>query len=304
MGNFSVLRPRFRRGVPRFLFSTSAATTPEYAILALAVIAIGAISVQLVGDRALRTFGQIDDSFARASDAHERQNERAADDGTSQRGRSRAGRGSFLWGQIVSLVTLALLVAYTWLLVRRKSSERKKQPRSLEAPPPKPDSPDVFDKRQQILRVLSKDVNALLEGRLEVRHLMTPNPITVEPGQTVEHAARMMEENNLDRLLVCDRSGALLGLLSNYYLRRTNAKKIRDAMAVEPLFVAPGALVNPTVTQMINRGISCVAVVEQGRVVGVLTTIDVQLALQCTLQLLFKATSEGEFEEGELVRQA
>ena len=95
-----------------------------------------------------------------------------------------------------------------------------------------------------------------------------------------------MAANNITHLLVCNADGTLVGLLSKHYLQRTNAKRISDAMAVNPLFVAPNSLLNPTVTQIINLGVSCIAVIEQGRAVGLLTSTDVLLTLQCALNLL------------------
>ena len=109
----------------------------------------------------------------------------------------------------------------------------------------------------------------------------------------------MMEEQRLDYLLVCDGNGKLLGLLSHYYLQRTGAKRVADAMLPNPLFVGPDAMLSPTVTHMLNEGVSCVAVVEQDRAIGMVTTTDIQLTFQAALQVLAKATSERPFDESE-----
>jgi signal-transduction protein with cAMP-binding, CBS, and nucleotidyltransferase domain len=101
-----------------------------------------------------------------------------------------------------------------------------------------------------------------------------------------------MEEQNVDHLLVCAADHTLLGLVSKHYLQRTQLRKVADAMATQPLFVARNAMLNPTVTHMLNEGVSCVAVVEDGKAVGTLTTTDIQLALQAALQILSKTASD------------
>ncbi len=63
-------------------------------------------------------------------------------------------------------------------------------------------------------------------------------------------------------------------------------------MTTELPFVAPDAMLNATITHMLNEGVSCVAVVEDGKAVGTLTTIDIQLTLQAALQVLARTTHE------------
>ena len=64
-------------------------------------------------------------------------------------------------------------------------------------------------------------------------------------------------------------------------------------MTADPITVTPDSLINPAITQLVNRHISCLPVVEDGRLVGVLTTTDLMLTLQCTLQLLHRVAVEA-----------
>lgn len=157
---------------------------------------------------------------------------------------------------------------------------------------------DVFVKRQHLLRVLENDVNALFEGRVEVRHVMTRSPVTISPDESLDAACELMEAKNVHHLAVCNDEGLLIGMLSLHYARRCDARTVGKAMLTDPVSVPPDALLNPTVTQMIAAGVSCVAVVAEGYCVGILTTADVQLTLQCALALLFKVTND-ESERGE-----
>lgn len=151
---------------------------------------------------------------------------------------------------------------------------------------------DVFVKRQHLLRILKNDANALFEGTIQVRHVMTRSPVTTTPKESLEAACELMKSKNVNHLAVCNDDGLLVGMLSRHYARRSNARTVEKAMLGEPISVSPDALLNPTVTQMISAGVSCVAVVAEGYCVGILTTADVQLTLQCALTLMFKATNE------------
>lgn len=282
------------QAVRGLLRSNRAATMPEYAVLTLIVIAFALIGVEVAGHHSEGIYRQVSSSLAGTQTRHSGQSERRVD-GFSLQSRKLDQRENLLrWSRLIFLVLLAVIATGAWLLLRRKSSGKARKPKALENIEEESNSQNVFEKRQQILRMLSNDSKALFDGALEVRHLMTRNPVTVKPNQTLQEASDLMQNHSVDHLLVCEENGTLAGLLSKFYLQRTNAKTIVQAMADEPLFVAPNTLLNPTVTQMINRGISCVAVVEQGRAVGILTTTDVQLTLQCALQLLFKSTTEDE----------
>ena len=140
--------------------------------------------------------------------------------------------------------------------------------------------------------MLSNDLDAFLSGQLEVRHVMTRDPTIVRPNQTVRTAIEVMEQNDVVYLLVCDEHGSLLGLLSQHYLRRSGPGTIRNAMMAEPILVSPDAPLNQTVTQMLNHGVTCIAVVEDEHAVGTLTSVDIQLTLQSALQLLLQPMNE------------
>jgi len=194
------------------------------------------------------------------------------------------------WLNALGLVVVATTM--TWLFFRRKSKKRVAAPRPLAKNLRADSSTTGYEKRQQIANRLYNDTDALMQGDLEVRHLMTKSLDSVGPKATVQQAREIMEEQRLEYLLVCTPNGKLHGLLSHYYLQRTTATRVADAMLPNPLFVGPDALLSPTVTHMLNEGVSCVAVVDQGQAIGMVTTTDIQLTFQAALQVLAKATSE------------
>ena len=49
-----------------------------------------------------------------------------------------------------------------------------------------------YSKRQQVMQELMGDSELLLKDRLEVRHLMTHNPVTILPTTTIEEMTKLM----------------------------------------------------------------------------------------------------------------
>jgi CBS domain-containing protein len=190
----------------------------------------------------------------------------------------------------VTFLAIALVRKFYRPQTRRKSTP---EPRPLAKDMRDTASPASVEKRQQIARRLYKHAETLLQGDIEVRHLMTSSPVPVRPQASVAEARRVMEDQCLDYLLVCDADGKLQGLVSHYYLQCTSAKCVADVMLPKPLFVTSDALLSPTVTHMLNQGVSCVAVVEQDRAIGMITTMDIQLTLQAALQVLARSAREN-----------
>ncbi len=65
-------------------------------------------------------------------------------------------------------------------------------------------------------------------------------------------------------------------------------------MTSNPITVSPDDLIGPAVTGMMNRNISCLPVVDEGCLCGMLTSTDLMMALQCCFQVLQAAAAEGD----------
>ena len=77
-----------------------------------------------------------------------------------------------------------------------------------------------YSKRQQLLQELLNDSELLLKNRLEVRHLMTRDPVVVPPTMTLEEMTALVQQRRLHHLLVCGRGGEVLGVISDRDLHR------------------------------------------------------------------------------------
>ncbi len=162
--------------------------------------------------------------------------------------------------------------------------------------PPELGHDELFAKRQQILRILATDMSALLESRLEVRHLMSRRLWIVSPETNRKDVLQMMDEHKLRHLLVCNEAGELIGVVSDRDLTSRIGSTAQELMSKELVAVEPHAQVNPAITLLINKKISCLPVVNNRIPVGVLTSTDLMMALQCSMQVLQKVV--GEVKDG------
>jgi CBS domain-containing protein len=140
-------------------------------------------------------------------------------------------------------------------------------------------------KRQEILKVLAADPNALLENRIQVRHLMTTQLRTVRPKTTLDEIRAIMAQEHVRHFPVLTEKGRLAGIVSDCDLMNHVAQKAADVMTCSLITVGPTTRIGTAISQMINRHLSCLPVTEGETLVGILTTTDIVLTLQCVLQL-------------------
>jgi CBS domain-containing protein len=142
----------------------------------------------------------------------------------------------------------------------------------------------LYAKRQEILLALSKSPEALASGQVSIRHLMTTRLITIEPRATLEEARQMMADHNLRHLLVCQHD-KLLGVISDRDLAKPG-RSVGEIMTGKPVTVEPETRINPAITMMVQKRISSLPVTQGDRLVGLFTTTDLIMTLQCAFQLL------------------
>ena len=144
-------------------------------------------------------------------------------------------------------------------------------------------------KRQHLLWTLLNDSDILQENQLLVHHLMTRDLVAVEPNTKREEMIALMDENRTHHLLVCRNRDQLLGVVSDRDLSGRPGKTAEDIMTSPPFTVAADSPLNPAVAYLINKNISCLPVLDDGRLCGVITRTDLILTLQCTIQSWMQA---------------
>jgi CBS domain-containing protein len=269
-------RSRSRRG----------ASTVEVALVLLCVVGAGLVGWEMLGKRtssaldamAARVAGAPPDEAvfaARGAEAAERRD--VTEDATPPADRALQAAAMVLGG-----------LALCYCLLGRRAAPPASSKDDLEpAHDPAAESAAQarhLAKRQQIMRVVSKNREAVLTNRLAVQQVMTSQVAVVAPGTRVDVLQRSMRELRVRHLLVCRADGALLGVVSDRDLRSVAAGVAADCMTTNPLVVSPDTPLSPAVSLMLDRRISCLPVVAEGRLRGVLTFTDVVMTMQCLLQ--------------------
>lgn len=124
-----------------------------------------------------------------------------------------------------------------------------------------------------------------------VGELMTPDPIVIEDDASLDHAVRLLEENEITGLPVVDRDGVLVGVISHTDIIRARAVahlwhrwpglRVRHLMHA-PALTADRAMSLEEAAQIMERShVHRLVVVgdDQLRPVGIISTTDLVRAL-------------------------
>lgn len=157
---------------------------------------------------------------------------------------------------------------------------------------------------------------------MKVRELMTAPAVTVGPTDRVARVAHLMVEGHVSGLPVVDSNGKLLGLVTqedivtkhanvhtptylgflgysltlgtrevDEEMRRVLAVTASDLMSEHVASVAPDADIDEAATQMVEKHVNPLPVVENGRVVGVISHADI-------LKLVLSEEEDGDQAPG------
>lgn len=125
-----------------------------------------------------------------------------------------------------------------------------------------------------------------------VRDCMTPKPVTVGPKTTLQEALEVMAARKIRHLPVIDQAGRLVGFITDRDLRRAapsplQAQSDQQAQAVleetpvervmmrAPVTVPSTSPLRAAVELMVTRKFGALPVVDGGRLVGIVSQIDV-----------------------------
>jgi acetoin utilization protein AcuB len=132
---------------------------------------------------------------------------------------------------------------------------------------------------------------------MKVRDVMTGEPFTADCDISLGVAERLMKDRGIRHLPVIDHAGHLMGMLTDRDIthaaflpalaeflpadpRRLKAPRVRDVMTWSVVTIDPDATLVQAGLTMFQRRIGSLPVVENSRVVGILTDCDVVAALQ------------------------
>jgi acetoin utilization protein AcuB len=125
----------------------------------------------------------------------------------------------------------------------------------------------------------------------QVREWMTPDPITAPPTMTLPDALQVMARHNIRRLPIVEK-GKLVGIVTRGDLRGAEPSRatslsifelhylvgritLAEIMTRDPLTVGPSTTIQDSARLMLQRKISGLPVLDEGRLVGIITESDI-----------------------------
>ncbi len=201
------------------------------------------------------------------------------------------------WLLCAAVWTVALAAGVLlWRALRRKRPVELEKPAEAAEPLPPGHEQFLFEKRHQLCSLLAKSFAVGSGHGPEVRHLISKQLVAVRPKTSVRRVRQLMESSRIRHLLVVARDMELQGIISDRDVKHRKGRTAAEIMTPNPITVPPDMALVPAITVMLKHGISCLPVVEKGRVRGILTTTDLMLSLQSTLQLFAKWSAESASE--------
>jgi CBS domain-containing protein len=137
-----------------------------------------------------------------------------------------------------------------------------------------------------------------------VRDIMSRPPVTAGETDDASKVSKLMLQHDIGCVIVLDKSGKPSGIITERdIVQRVAAKNIlsSDVRATEVMSkpivtISPGASVNDAAKLMNQRRIRRLAVIESGKLVGVLTQKDILNVTPTLIDLIYEKSKVGKLE--------
>lgn len=152
-------------------------------------------------------------------------------------------------------------------------------------------------KRKQVVAALGEAERLERQGGLSVGQVMTASPSCVAPDLSALELVKLFHAKGFRHLLVTE-AGRLVGVISDRDVIRClgpGDAPQRDALAritaaeimsADLVTVGPEMPLEKAAVMMLEEGISCLPVVWDGTLLGILTNTDLHVVLQILLQTI------------------
>lgn len=276
------------RAIIQLRASEAGNSTIEYALIIAMISAVVLLVAETGSSSVVGVFSRLGDRDAVALKSPASVTVEQGPNGNSVTGNDSAvaaGRSSWL-----VLITALAAVASSIGLVAYRRKPKAEEPEAEQETPAQPTIVDrLIDKRQRMLRFMSANTNFVFGSQLAVKHMMTLQLESVSPDTNIEELQELTKEKGIRHVLVTGKDRKLLGIISDRDLMSREGRVARDIMTDKILSVTPDTPVCMALTLLFRHRISCLPIVEEQRLCGILTTTDAILALQCLLQTLERA---------------
>lgn len=141
----------------------------------------------------------------------------------------------------------------------------------------------VLSKRNQTLRGIHDDMRNLMLGEAKIGPYVSKRLETVLPTLSCDEALQTLKKKGFRRFLVADSNRKLLGVISRKDLSTAEGGTVAQYMTTNPKTVTPDTKIQTALSILLENRISCLPVVEDGYLVGLVSVSDVLMLFQCFL---------------------
>ncbi len=118
---------------------------------------------------------------------------------------------------------------------------------------------------------------------IRAEDIMTPNPVTLKPGESVAKAAKIMAESKIGSIIVVDNSGKPLGIVTSHDIlekvvaRGLNANEVSVGriMSSPLIYVDASTPVDKVIEIMLRTGKRHMPVMRGEKLVGIIAEYDI-----------------------------
>jgi CBS domain-containing protein len=257
----------------------------EYVLMVALIIGVALMSFSVLGEHASQahaTIGKLTTVSHSNSSGQESQRE-SVGESLAENGPASLGWTGYSLHLILPICLMAGIAFQAFLTFRRtrqpvaeaaKPAERQEHP--LE---------QLFDKRQVMLKDLSHIIGGQHLSELTVGQVMSDNLTVVGRSTSIQEVEHILRTHRRHHILVTADDDSLAGIISDRDLSRRHGDCASEVMTSKITFATRDTELTVAATTMINQGISALPVMEEGKLVGILTTTDLTLVLQCILLL-------------------
>jgi len=137
--------------------------------------------------------------------------------------------------------------------------------------------------KKKTLIQMERSLQALLRNRIKPRKkamdMMSSPVIQIHPGKSVKEASTLMTKYNINVLIVTDKKGSLKGYITRQIMEKAvyfglGHVSVRDYMNIDFSIVRPDAPLSEVQEMIIKNKLRILPVVEDGKLVGVITRTD------------------------------
>ncbi|MEO6955797.1 MAG: CBS domain-containing protein [Antricoccus sp.] len=111
------------------------------------------------------------------------------------------------------------------------------------------------------------------------REIMSAPAITVTPDTSAAEVAGLLAERGISGVVVVDKRGSVVGLVSEYDLLAKDGKSVADVMTTAMICISADLPIEDVRHLLVERRIRRLPVLDQGRLIGIVSRRDVMAAL-------------------------